>query len=214
MFTPSIVFHSTSLPNLVGGPFVRAYKSFVVLFIGCGFAFFFSVVLYPNLARRQLRFELSKLIEAMGGAYHFIIQLISTDSDLPAVVPVPKAVTPLQSETAGIACRLRRAESHLQLLIVRIQPLIKFAATEPRLAGRFRADIYEKILKSVQTMLDRLVTARLCIGPGLSKEIMQTIMVPMFEPRHLLHSTVRLLIYIYSSALLSKMVSKPQKGCT
>ncbi|RUS18452.1 hypothetical protein BC937DRAFT_88758 [Endogone sp. FLAS-F59071] len=205
MFTPSIALRDAPpSQNLAGGPFERAYKAFVVLGIGCGFVFFFSVVLYPNMARRELRIQLSKVFDGIGGIYHCIIQLNSTDSELPPTGPVSDAMAPVHSEASRLVSRLKKAEGHLQLSIVRLQPLLQFAALEPRLAGPFQADTYRKLVQLIQVMLDRLITARLCIGPtGFSKEVMRDLMGPTFEPRHLMHATIRNLLYIYSSALLS-----------
>ncbi|RUP47226.1 hypothetical protein BC936DRAFT_145980 [Jimgerdemannia flammicorona] len=199
-YNPYVLRNSLPIANLVGTPYERSYKAFVVLCIGLGFVFVFSVLLYPNLARRELRIQIAKLLAGVGCAYHSIIKITSTESDVPA------SHDAAELETVETIAHLRKTEIRLQMAIVRIQSLIKFAAAEPRLEKPFQADIYHRLVALIQVIADRLVTARLCIGPkGFSKEVMRNIMAPTFNMRNTMHTLVQTLLYIYSSSLMSKM---------
>ncbi|KAJ3415003.1 hypothetical protein HDV05_005648 [Chytridiales sp. JEL 0842] len=182
-------------PNF-DGFYVRFYKNVAGTAMAVTFAMFFSLFLYPTLARRLIRIQLSDVIRRINDHYFDCMSAFYHPSTTSQKIP---------KETQE---RLRKDNNSIATTIQSLRPLLIASAAEVRLEGRFKLGVYREVLCRLTNILDYLRSARVCMGDmgldynsdPLFGEVRRKVDLSAWETRE----TVRLLLYIYSTSLVAK----------
>jgi hypothetical protein len=181
--------------------YVRFYKNLAATAMAITFAMVFSLFVYPTLARRLIRLQISTILRQINDHFFESVTILSAPASTGQPIP-QESMKKLQN-------------THLKLTksVQALQPLLVAAAAELRLEGRFKFQVYRSLLQHLNNLLDRLNSARVCLGSnGMDiyapnsktgvylRELKDRLEMPLWEVRE----TVRLLLYIYSAALVAK----------
>ncbi|KAJ3100540.1 hypothetical protein HDU96_010302 [Phlyctochytrium bullatum] len=101
---------------------------------------------------------------------------------------------------------LTRLHANISAHLAAAEPLMVFAQVEPRLDGAFPAKSYRSVLEGLRRVLNRLGNMRVAVGKrAFSPEMLAFLRQRgVAEARRELHETIRILLYIFSSAFVSK----------
>ncbi|KAJ3076967.1 hypothetical protein HDU98_010261 [Podochytrium sp. JEL0797] len=166
------------------------YKVIVITSLAILFTNLFNLVIYPSFARNILRQRLSDIFNNL---CIFYLQILKSTK-------YPTNRTEDESLSSKILSQL-----------VALDPLMKFAAQEPRLKGRFQSEPYQKIIKCMYRLLNRFESMRLCVGDSpFDEEIRRVIKFSKYATtRRELHQTIRILIFMFKSTMLTKLQLLP-----
>ncbi|KAG9293273.1 hypothetical protein G9A89_010644 [Geosiphon pyriformis] len=177
-------------------PIVRTYKIIVVSVLILIMVFIFQFFIYPNLARRELRGQLARIFQDFRFYYG---QFTNTMTITISGLDTSKNILQMDAD-------LRKCELKIQAGLIRIQPLLMYAAAEPRVVAPFQFKVYKKILQHLQMILDRISYARASVGNHpFRKTVIDNIFMPLLDVRHEILQVNRLLFYIYATTLKSKL---------
>ncbi|KAJ3063109.1 hypothetical protein HDU98_001029 [Podochytrium sp. JEL0797] len=191
-------------------PQVYLYKLVTVTSLALCFSVIFTLVIYPvrnfslNLlapiytrlfkvfARRRLRARMSSIFRKLNVFYRHVI----SDSN--------RAVRYGHPETKDLRNTIFSA-------LVSLEPLMKFSVAEPRLEGKFQYADYRNLINCMYRLLDRLECLRLCIGDSpFDADIKRVLRFGEYGQARLeLHRTIRILLYVFSSTMLTKLSILP-----
>ncbi|ORY43998.1 hypothetical protein BCR33DRAFT_717121 [Rhizoclosmatium globosum] len=106
---------------------------------------------------------------------------------------------------------IKELRNHIFSELVSCEPLLTYAAAEPRLEGRFQTKSYKDIINCMYELLDRLECVRLCIGDkpfdADVKHVLRS--SKLADSRAQLQQTIRLLLHTFSASMLTKLKILP-----
>ncbi|RGB26987.1 hypothetical protein C1646_820054 [Rhizophagus diaphanus] len=197
---PQFVIMKNKIPN-ANSPIVATYKNLAITAIAIILAFILQIVIYPNLARHELRSSLSNIS----------VNLILYFEEFCTILNKLLSNTSLtkkqrEDELQKIDDDLRHVELKIQRSIIKIQPLFTFSSAEPRLIAPFPILKYDIVLVHLRHILDRLSWARLVImsRKDFSDNFVHNLVIPLHKARTQLQSVVVVLMYLFANALISK----------
>ncbi|KAJ3105757.1 hypothetical protein HDU97_007577 [Phlyctochytrium planicorne] len=192
-------------------PWNRYYKLLAGSAMAISFALFFSLMVYPNLARQTLKQKVSTVLRRLSALYN--------DTLVSAFAPF--------AENDNAETRVKHLED-IQIAITEqfnsLRELVLFASVEFRVEGKFQRQSYNGIIDVMGSILDRLTTASTCLlhdhkvdskphnekkaldskakrngpfDPAARKIISQELLVG----RRDLQNTIRLLLFLYSTSM-------------
>ncbi|TPX42743.1 hypothetical protein SeMB42_g05005 [Synchytrium endobioticum] len=175
-------------------PYVRLYKQLAATSLALTFVLIFSVTIFPNLARRILRERISEIITVIDSFY---VDLMSFTY---IVLPQHVETDDPEGLSNELLASLSRYQAILPPMFAQLGQLIGFSRVEPRVEGRFDAEKYAAIIQSLQTIVDRIISAKAAVGnePFLA---MKYFTPELMKARHDFRATVRLLLYLYASTM-------------
>ncbi|KAI8614964.1 hypothetical protein BC830DRAFT_338499 [Chytriomyces sp. MP71] len=178
-------------------PHVALYRGVVISAVTLAFCLIFTVVLYPTLARHVIRTRMFEIFRDFSMYYRRII--VST------VNVHEGAETPIEDSD------LNDIRNGILSKLVSLEPLMVFAASEPRLEGRFPSAKYRAVINCMYPFLDRLEALRVSGGgQPFDKEVRDFLNFgALGEVRLEMQQTIRILSYIFASALLTKQRLPP-----
>ncbi|KAJ3104779.1 hypothetical protein HDU97_008847 [Phlyctochytrium planicorne] len=219
-YANSVLISYISRNRPFDAPHVRLYKNLANVAMGLTFAVIFTLVLYPNLARRTLRALLSSTITLVNTHFADLTQELLSESFRGAVEghawTSKLEMIPLPESTIK---RLKETQAAISLRIAAMEGLMVFCSVEPRLEGPFQADTYRTIIAGLRKCVDRLGMAWASGGGGkFPRQLLLLVAekdgaseaetkergTKLVRARAEMFQTVRLLLYIYSSAFISK----------
>ncbi|KAJ3239619.1 hypothetical protein HDU81_005600 [Chytriomyces hyalinus] len=173
-------------------PDVSLYRGVAVTSVALSFALIFTLVLYPTLARNALR---HKMFEIFGDFRNY-------HGKITAAAMSTQESTIINTEDSDI----KDTRDNILSQLASLEPLMSFAAVEPRLAGRFQAVKYRAVIDHMRTFLDRLEALRVSGGDAPFDLSVRRILNfgLLGEARMEMQQTVRILMYIFASSMLTK----------
>ncbi|KAJ3214489.1 hypothetical protein HDU67_001621 [Dinochytrium kinnereticum] len=193
---------------LYDGPWNRYYKLLASASMAISFAYIFTVLVYPNLARQNLRQRISSVLRRLNALYN--------DTIVAAFSPFVNDTDTAESRVA----RLEASQRVLADLFDNVAELMVFASVEIRVEGRFQKGAYVGIVGIMRGLLDRLTTASSCLiwekgekawgGGGGARSspfdpaIKKIVSRELNAARRDVQNTIRLLLYVYSSSMMAK----------
>ncbi|KAJ3028318.1 UNVERIFIED_CONTAM: hypothetical protein HDU68_001933 [Siphonaria sp. JEL0065] len=179
-------------------PSVYLYKVITVLSCALTFSVAFTLFLYPTFARHILRLRMSLIFHDLNMLYRKIMS-----SSIHNIEPITIHLIE-DSE-------IKDLRNNILSQLVSLEPLMTFAAAEPRLESKFQTETYRNLIQCMYQLLDRLECVRLSVGEKpFDPEIKSVLKTPaLMESRAELQQTIRLLLYIFSSAMLTKLKILP-----
>ncbi|KAJ3064995.1 hypothetical protein HDU98_011605 [Podochytrium sp. JEL0797] len=153
---------------------------------------------------RRLRSRMSAIFRDLNILYRKIVSLSNgppKNLKHHTSIPLPN----IDSE------ELKSLRNDLFSRIIALDPLLNFSQIEPRLEGRFQTDSYRDIISCMHQLLDRLECMRLCVGDRpFEEDILRLIRNGLYATsRKEMLQTIRVLLYIYSSVMLTKLKILP-----
>ncbi|KAJ3068005.1 hypothetical protein HDU98_008819 [Podochytrium sp. JEL0797] len=161
------------------------------------FAVIFSLVLYPTLARQVLRQRIASILKDLNIFYRKII--VST-------VNVPEGVIVVEQDAD-----IKETRNTILSKLVALEPLMAFAAVEPRLESRFESEKYRSVLICLYRLLDRIECMRMSGGDEPFDEDVRRVlnMGQVGSSRFEMQKAIRHLIYVFASTMLTKQPLPP-----
>ncbi|KAJ3052192.1 hypothetical protein HDU99_008227 [Rhizoclosmatium hyalinum] len=106
---------------------------------------------------------------------------------------------------------LKDLRNHIFSQLVALEPLLDFASYEPRLEGRFQTSAYRSVISLMYELLDRLECVRLSVGEKpFDADVKKVLKSPrLAESRGRLQQVIRMLLYIFTSCMLTKLKILP-----
>ncbi|KAI9356758.1 hypothetical protein DFJ73DRAFT_794465 [Zopfochytrium polystomum] len=176
-------------------PTVRFYKLLASLTMALCFALIFSLAIYPNLARHNLRVQIANILRLINAQYTDVTSVSFTRKPSHKRTPLP----------AATILRLRTNHRTVQLAIAALEPLMTFAAAEVRVEGRFQAETYREIITRMRNIMDRLASAIVSLGGhAFDKSVQGLLSRRLRQARKEMHNTICLLLSLFASAMISK----------
>ncbi|KAJ3075291.1 hypothetical protein HDU98_008649 [Podochytrium sp. JEL0797] len=171
-------------------PQVYLYRLVSVVSVALCFALFFTSVIYPQFARRRLRDRMSDIFRDLNVFYRKIVSNSLRTRDL-------------ELEFTDTKDLRNKIFKHL----VALEPLLQFSIQEPRIEGKFQIQEYRKVVECMYHLLDRLECLRLCVGDQpFNPKINEVLRFGEYgEGRAEMHQTIRILLYIFTSTMLTKI---------
>ncbi|KAJ3076973.1 hypothetical protein HDU98_010267 [Podochytrium sp. JEL0797] len=165
-------------------PAVYLYKAVAVTSTAILFTTVFTLLIYPRSAALALRHRMSDIFVSLCSFYLQILQ--GAKSDTIDRVKVKNMGTKILSQ------------------LVTLDPLVMFACSEPRL-NAFPAEDYRQVITCMYRLLNRFEGMRLCVGDApFDREIRQMTKKGEYgASRRELHKTIRVLLYLFKSILLT-----------
>jgi len=155
--------------------------------LGILIAVIISRVVWPYLARKELREVLASSISVFGQQFTKLVRAFHQ--------------TKLKPDEIAL---FEKTELKLQMSIFRCFDLLIQGKQEPRLKGPFPLRPYQEILSSLQFILDRFVSIRLALSYGIDDEVREHMIIPLSSQRKDMTKNIMLCFYIYSGALRSR----------
>lgn len=148
-------------------------------------------VIWPSLARIELRYSMARSLDSLGILYNQIMSKLMT-----ITIPNYNATDKLKT--------IIKIERNIQLLLIQQRVLLSLARKEPRFRGPFQPNKFLTIIRSSQLILDLLRSTRVFV------ESFRTFTIP--EPDQLfftwddpdcniLITNITLCLYLYSAAI-------------
>ncbi|KAJ3064994.1 hypothetical protein HDU98_011604 [Podochytrium sp. JEL0797] len=186
-------------------PSVYLYKTITVGAVALSFVLLFTLVIYPVFARRRLRYCISTLFRDLNLLYRKIVSL----SNRPIKKSGPSRALLLPELDSA---EIKELRNNLFSRIIALEPLMTFSSIEPRLEGRFQTELYREIINCMLQLLDRLECMRLSVGDRpFETDVRRVMKFGVYgETRTEMHQTIRVLLYIYSSGMLTKLKILPK----
>ncbi|KAI8809835.1 hypothetical protein BJ742DRAFT_212820 [Cladochytrium replicatum] len=212
------------------GPLLYFYRQLAAVAMAVTFVLIFNVIIFPNLARHQLRAKMSHILGHLQELHTEILRFafsyyadpadttansLSVQTDLATADPSSSSSPPQPTQPqrhhhrhhyppeltyASLLNTVRRNA----VSISQLSPLLTHAAVEPRLAGPLETSDYREIITGLQSFIDRTGTCLSCIGPkGFSISIASS-SPEVRKARRELSGVVGLRLYVYAAALLHK----------
>ncbi|KAF9337974.1 hypothetical protein BG006_001075 [Podila minutissima] len=166
------------------------YKQAVTVIEGILIAVVMNSLLWPTLARRELRKEIAILIGRQGALF---AELINNES---------------QNANDPDRLAFQYVEHQLQTKLIKISQLLELSASEPRLKEKFPMKLYKQIVQCCQNILDRMVSMRMA-AQLLSPEVRDLVTGPMNYYRRDMVGALLLYFSVLSSSLASKTPLPP-----
>ncbi|PKY42244.1 hypothetical protein RhiirA4_441844 [Rhizophagus irregularis] len=197
---PQFVIMKNKIPN-ANSPIVATYKNLAITAIAIILAFILQIVIYPNLARHELRRSLSNISVNL---ILYFEEFCTIFNKLLSNTSLTKKQR--EDELQKIDDDLRHVELKIQRSIIKIQPLFAFSSAEPRLIAPFPILKYDIVLVHLRHILDRLSWARLVTmsRKDFSDNFVHNLVIPLHKARTQLQSVVVVLMYLFANALISK----------
>ncbi|KAI8617606.1 hypothetical protein BC830DRAFT_1112841 [Chytriomyces sp. MP71] len=191
------LFTNADVPG-IDSPAVYLSKTIITTSIAIAVSLCLTTIIFPTLSRNLLRKELSILIRNLGAYYTDILLAAFTpnESDESAGGRIGKeARERLQNTQFAISTQLGTIES-----------LLATSALEPRVQAPFQKEVYRRLVDRLKRIFDLLEGARYSVGSQpLAEDVRAMYARESLRPwRGEMNQTMRLLFYIYSSALISK----------
>ncbi|PRP75527.1 hypothetical protein PROFUN_09013 [Planoprotostelium fungivorum] len=174
-------FSNVGVPSI----YELAYKRSVMTVGGCLVILIIDRLLWPNLARVQLRHTLSTIIREVTLIYGTTVRL-------------------LYSKEESLLLDIQRAQTTVSLQLAKAESLLESSIIEPRMKGPFPVKEYRKIIRHIGILLDRTVTARLAVRGDFGQDIWTKVIEPLRETREDLVAKCLLLFWISESSMLWK----------
>ncbi|KAJ3404941.1 hypothetical protein HDU80_002147 [Chytriomyces hyalinus] len=186
-----ISFINRANPRAIS-PDVSLYRGVAVTSIALSFSLIFTLVLYPTLARNALR---QKLFEIFGDFRNYHGKIVT------AALRAPEN-TIINLEDSDI----KDTRDNILSQLASLEPLMNFAAIEPRLAGKFQSAKYRAVIIHMRTFLDRLEALRVSSGDApFDSSVRKFLNFGLLgEARREMQQTVRILMHIFASSMLTK----------
>ncbi|KAJ3217368.1 hypothetical protein HDU67_008070 [Dinochytrium kinnereticum] len=202
-FSNSVIISFNNRNQPFDSPVVRLYKNLANVTMGLTFAVIFTLVIYPNLARRSLRALLSSTITLINGHYADLTASILSTTQLPPGSPSSMSMLDLPPETIA---RFKDTHNAIAVMLAAAEPLMVFSAVEPRVEGPFQMGSYRAVMEGLKRVLDRLGNARAASGSKRFPVSMHWLFTEpkLAKSRAELYQTIRLLLFIYSSTFIAK----------
>ncbi|KAJ3076969.1 hypothetical protein HDU98_010263 [Podochytrium sp. JEL0797] len=181
------IFTYASLHNpLFDPPAVYLYKVIIITVLALLFTNLFTLIIYPSFARRIVRQRLSDILNNL---CIFYLEILKSTK-----YPINRV-------------EIKSLGNKILSQLVALEPLMLWAAREPRLEGRFKSEPYQDIIKCMYRLLNRFESMRLCVGDSPFDEgIRRVIKFSKYgDARRELHQTIRVLIFMFKSTMLTKM---------
>ncbi|KAJ3281817.1 hypothetical protein HDU79_010460 [Rhizoclosmatium sp. JEL0117] len=180
-------------------PAVYLYKVITVASAALSFSLVFTLILYPSFARHILRHRMSIIFLHLNIFYRKIVS--SSIQPLQKVATIQRIKDP----------ELKDLRNQIFSEIVALDSLMVYAIAEPRIEGRFQEETYREIINCMFMLLDRLECVRLSVGDEPFDADVRRVLKssPLMESRAELQQVIRLLLYIFSSSMLTKLKILP-----
>ncbi|KZT41476.1 hypothetical protein SISSUDRAFT_981821 [Sistotremastrum suecicum HHB10207 ss-3] len=197
-----------------------AYHRVAAVILGVIWAFLVSQLWWPSEARKELMKSLSDLCLNMGWLYNQLVTAYSIPPEaLNRAIPADthelsrtaSGLNPLATSQLETSIREFQAmELHLQLQLIHLEGLLAQTQHEPRLKGPFPIAMYRGILRSLQTILDRLHSMR-CVTTRADwfTSVRRDFIIPVNRERREMVGNVLLYFSTLSSAFRLKTPLPP-----
>ncbi|KAI8621537.1 hypothetical protein BC830DRAFT_1163647 [Chytriomyces sp. MP71] len=176
------------------------YLGKVVTVITCSlmFSIVLTLVVYPALARRILRAQISALFLNLNIFYGKIAGITYSAGPSTASLNVEDS-------------EIKELRTMLFSQLVALEPLMIFASAEPRLKAPFETAKYRKLIQSMYKLLDRLECLRLSTGEKpFEGEVLRLVKSSrVANSRAHLIETVQLLLCVYSATMTTRQKLLP-----
>ncbi|KAI8841030.1 hypothetical protein BJ741DRAFT_595084 [Chytriomyces cf. hyalinus JEL632] len=171
-------------------PDVSLYRGVAVTSIALSFSLIFTLVLYPTLARNALR---QRLFEIFGDFRNYHGKIVTS------ALRAPENMSLEDSD-------IKDTRDNILSQLASLEPLMTFAAIEPRLAGKFQSAKYRAVILHMRTFLDRLEALRVSSGDApFDSSVRKFLNFGLLgEARTEMQQTVRILMHIFASSMLTK----------
>ncbi|KAJ3104320.1 hypothetical protein HDU96_008974 [Phlyctochytrium bullatum] len=208
--TSVIGSYANRINPVYDGPWHRYYKLLASASMAISFAFVFTMLVYPNTARTNLRQRISSILRRLNALYN--------DTLVAAFIPFTSSKDTPEARLAA----LERAQRQIALECDSLGELLVFSAVEFNAEGKFHGKNYAKMIGRMRIVLDRLTTASTTLvdsdakPEGEKKVPGAKYLVPLDPAAHKMASkelnaarrdaqnTVRLLLYVYSASMVAK----------
>eukprot|EP01117_Protostelium_nocturnum_P013057 TRINITY_DN4845_c0_g1_i1.p1 TRINITY_DN4845_c0_g1~~TRINITY_DN4845_c0_g1_i1.p1 ORF type:complete len:948 (-),score=244.71 TRINITY_DN4845_c0_g1_i1:91-2934(-) len=161
-----------------------AYKRTIMTIIGILIIVCLDRILWPQLARVQLRIQIASLLTLSSSIYRKTVTILLTNENNPSLIK-----------------EIQREQTLASLKLVKAETLLKYAKIEPRLLGPLPVKYYKIITEDTSLLLDRTVSLRMAVSKGFSKEIRERVLLPLQEQRKVMVSHCLMLLWIASSSI-------------
>ncbi|CED83992.1 Predicted membrane protein [Phaffia rhodozyma] len=154
-----------------------AYRRFTAVSVGVIFAFFVTRFWWPYAARRELSNGLSDFFIDLSYLYTRLIATFSehqgtedgvvTSDPLDVIAEEPNERTRLVIPKSPLSSSVREfmaMELHLQISLINLRSLMDAATKEPRFKGPFPRKLFNALIMSSQTILDRFHSIRCVVN--------------------------------------------------
>jgi len=193
MITLYAEYASRGLPTMVPIESL-ALQRIVAVGVGIVAVLLSSRVMFPHVARTELRHRMSTTLQDLSLIYS---QMFSLFVSLSATAPAAKLH------------QLNHAVQLAQSDIYKARSLLTMTNNEPKLRpGRFNKALFEQLIDHSQHMLDVLVSSTAMLARGMvappSSTLRSQILAPMHNERRENHALIALTFYVLAAALHSK----------
>ncbi|KAJ3080671.1 hypothetical protein HK100_010084 [Physocladia obscura] len=187
-----IVFANSTNP-LFDIPSTYLYKIITVSAVTLTFCVALNITLYPTFARQILQRQMFEIFRDFSILYSKII--IST------IVVLPE-----DSKMKVEDGEIKEIRNIVMSKLAGLEPLMAFARVEPRLEGEFQIDKYRNLIQHIHRLLGRIECLRVSGGGKPMDATVQKVfsLHALGEARKELQATVRLLLYIFASVMITK----------
>ncbi|KAJ3104778.1 hypothetical protein HDU97_008846 [Phlyctochytrium planicorne] len=196
-FSTSIVGSFSNRQNpFYDDPYHRYYKLIASACMAITFAYIFCLFIYPNSVRRRLRQSLSTILRRLNALY---AQILSN-----SYAPVDARSSLVNDHTRALT---RMKDIHLDLYktIGEVEAMMVFAAVEFKIRGPFPRKTYEEIIEVVKSIHERLGSAMAIVGDKPFDPYVRGLLAnSLKKSKKDLQTVVRLILYLQSSALISR----------
>ncbi|KAI5477284.1 hypothetical protein MNV49_006505 [Pseudohyphozyma bogoriensis] len=182
-------------------PALRAGKALVAMSIALGIAAVFQIFILRSPARRALRAQLAGVAASLA-SYNVLLGVL-IEAGVPSN-PEDKPSSDVESMTV-ISKALISREAKIQMDLLGLLPLLKFAAAEPTFGQPFEGEALVRVIRSQQLVLDRLRQARMAMGgDGFSTELRELFINELSPYRGQVKRFARSLFFFVSTSLATK----------
>ncbi|KAJ3266401.1 hypothetical protein HDU77_001012 [Chytriomyces hyalinus] len=182
-------------------PDVSLYRGVAVTSSALTFSLIFTLVLYPTLSRHVLRHRMFEIFRDFSIYYRkIIVSTVNVPEDSNAII----SIHPEDND-------IKDTRDNILLKLASLEPLMAFAAVEPRLAGKFPVAKYRAVITNMYTFVDRVEALRVSGGDApFDANVRKFLNFGVLgETRIEMQQTIRILGYIYASVMLTKQRLPP-----
>ncbi|KAI9298838.1 hypothetical protein K502DRAFT_362057 [Neoconidiobolus thromboides FSU 785] len=173
--------------------------------IGVLFGLFFSLVIMPYEARRELRVGLSRFISNFSQIYYNMYQLCSISQET-----LEECGSTPNFNFKKMLQSFSELEIQAQKDLFQLEALLPSTAHEPRLKGPFPINNYKDMLNSCQSLLRQVNTIKMLISHSeWNGCIAKDFLTPLELHHSQLNEAVQLYIYMLYNALLLRTPLPP-----
>ncbi|KXS09285.1 hypothetical protein M427DRAFT_149942 [Gonapodya prolifera JEL478] len=166
-----------------------AYERVLMIALGSVIIVLVNRLIWPRLARVELRKSLGETIEGIGTLY----------SQLASIFMTRRRFTQAETE------RIERLEQRLQLQIIQERVLLFLTQREPRAQGTFPHKTFHELIRSLQFVVDLLRSTRVVLSQThFNEELDESDMLLLDADRVEMFRAVLVLIWIIRAALRIK----------